>query len=86
MLEYEVKMKNGLWRTKENVKNGLKNFFTTEDGDTNLISIVIVLVIVLALAVIFRKNIATLVNNMWTQIFTDANSATKTSGAPQSFD
>ena len=78
-------IKNGLWRMKENVKEGVKDFFTTEDGDTNLISIVLVLVIILALAVIFRKNIATLVNNMWAQIFSDANSATKTSGSPEEF-
>ena len=85
MLKYEVMIKNGLWRAKENVKENVKEFFTTEDGDTNLISIVLVLVIILALAVIFRKNIALLVNNMWTQIFSDANSATKTSATQEQF-
>lgn len=85
MLEYEVRIKNGLWRAKETVKSGFKNFFTTEEGDTNLISIVIVLVIVLALAVVFRKNIASLVNKMWEQIFKDATSATKTTGTQTQF-
>lgn len=85
MLDYEVRAMNNLWRAKETVMNGLKRFFMTEDGDTNMISIVIVLVIVLALAVVFRKNIAQLVNAMWTQIFNDAKDATKTSGGPTKF-
>lgn len=85
MFDLEVMMMNRLWKAKEKMKEGVKDFFTTEDGDTNLISIVIVLVIVLALAVIFRKNIAALVNALWEQIFKDASSATKTSGTPKKF-
>ncbi len=55
------------------------DFFVDEEGDTNLISIVVVLVIVMALAVVFRKNIAEIVTKMWKQIGTDAGSATGTS-------
>lgn len=74
-LAAEVKIYNGLWRAKQNVKEAVHEFFTTEEGDTNLISIIFVLMIVLMLAVIFRKNIASMVTAMWTQISTDASSA-----------
>lgn len=77
MLGYEVRVKNGLWRMKENVKEAVHDFFTTEDGDTNFISIIIVLVIVVGLALIFRKNIAAIVNKIWDTIFDDAKEATK---------
>ena len=85
MLEYEVRIKNRLWRVKENIKGGLKSFFTTEDGDTNMISIVIVLVIVIALAAVFRNNIKTLVNNMWQTIFQKSGDATGTPMSGETF-
>lgn len=86
MLEYEVKAKMALWRMKNAIEGKVKAFFTDESGDTNFISIIVVLVIVLALAVMFRKNIAELVNKMWTKIFQDASDATKTTGAQTMFD
>lgn len=76
MLEYEVRAKIALWRMKNEVGEKVKAFFTDESGDTNFISIIVVLVIVLALAVVFRKNIASLVNGMWSQIMGDATKAT----------
>ena len=75
MLSLEVKIKNGLWRTKNAVGKAVHDFFVDEEGDTNLISIVIVLVIVIALAAIFRKNIATIVNSMWDSIAGDVGDA-----------
>lgn len=78
MLKYEVMAMNSLLRLKEQGKEALQKFFTDEEGDTNLISIVVVLVIVMALAIIFRKNIAAVVNAMWEKIATDAGSATGT--------
>lgn len=85
MLKYEVMVVNGVWRLKEGIKEAVCEFFMDESGSETLISIVVVLVIVMALAVVFRKNIATLVNSMWQTIFTDANSATKSTGAAQTF-
>ena len=85
MLKYEVMAANGVWRLKEEMREAAHRFFMDERWDTNLISIVVVLVIVMALAVVFRKNIASLVNSMWQTIFTDANSATKSTGAAQTF-
>lgn len=85
MMKYEVMIVDGIWRLKEQVREAVHNFFSDESGDTNLISIVVVLVIVMALAVVFRKNIASLVNSMWQTIFKDANSATNSTGAAQPF-
>lgn len=75
MLEYEVRAKNRIWWMKERTKEAVHDFFVTEDGDTNFISIVIVLVIVIALAALFRKQIAEIVNAMWNSIFADAGQA-----------
>lgn len=86
MLECEVKAMLALRRAKNAVVKGVHDFFVDENGDTNLISIVIVLVIVLGLAVVFRKNIAELVNRMWESIFSDAKNATKTQMNQQKFE
>lgn len=75
MLKLEVKVMNGLWRAKNTVRKAVHDFFVDEEGDTNLISIVIILVIVIALAAIFRKNIAKIVGSMWESIGKDVNSA-----------
>lgn len=86
MLACEVKAMLALRRAKNAVVKGVHDFFVDENGDTNLISIVIVLVIVLGLAVVFRKNIAELVNKMWESIFSDAGDATKTQMNQQKFE
>lgn len=68
MLKYEIMVMNQLVRWKEQAKTAVHDFFVDENGDTNLISIVLVLVIVVGLAAIFRKNIANIANGMWTNI------------------
>ncbi len=77
MLDFEVSVRNRLWRASQSVKGAVKNFFTTEDGDTNFISIIVVLVIVLGLAALFRKNIEKLVTDWWTSINKSGKDATK---------
>ena len=77
MLDFEVSVKNRLWRTTESVKGAVKRFFTTEDGDTNFISIIVVLVIVLGLAALFRQQIGDLVSEWWDKIIKSGNDATK---------
>ena len=47
----------GLAKAKEGVQSAVKKFFQNEQGDTNMISIIIILVIVVGLAIVFRKNI-----------------------------
>lgn len=76
MLSLEVKVMNGLWRAKNTVGKAVHDFFVDEEGDTNLISIVLVLVIVLALAVVFRKNIANMVNSLWDSVNKDMETVT----------
>lgn len=56
MLDYEVKVMLAWQRAKVAVKKGVMDFFTNENGDTNMISIVVVLVVVLGLAILFKKN------------------------------
>ncbi len=70
--ELDAKLTVAKWNMKERAKD----FFSEERGDTNLITIIVVLVIVMALAVVFRQNIASLVNGIWTKIFADGNTAT----------
>lgn len=77
MLQYEVMIQTRLWRMKENVKEAVHNFFTDEKGDTNMISIVIILVIVIGLAAVFRKNIVKLVGDMWKTINNDSKNFNK---------
>lgn len=76
MLKYEVMVRNSLWRAGENVKEAVHKFFTDEEGDTNMISIIIVLVIVVGLAALFRNKIGELVTTMWAKITKSANDAT----------
>ena len=75
MLEKEV---DGIYAAKRignQVKEGVKNFFVDEEGDTNIISIILILVVVIALAVAFRKNIADLADGIWKKIFSSAGSS-----------
>lgn len=71
MLDFEVSVRNRLWRASQSVKGAVKDFLTTEDGDTNFISIIIVLMIVLGLALAFRNQINTLVTGWWSNIQAD---------------
>lgn len=78
MLSLEVRMMNRLIRTKNTIGEKVHDFFVDEEGDTNLISIIIVLVIVIGLAALFRENIKNIVNAMWAKIAGDVNKATGT--------
>lgn len=57
-------------------KKAMRNFITNEDGDTNVISIIIILVIIIGLAVTFRDEIEELAGNIWDRIDTDASDFT----------
>lgn len=50
----------------------VREFLTKENGDTNIIAIVLIMVVVVGLAVVFRENITSLITKMWTKITTDA--------------
>ncbi|MCI7062109.1 MAG: flagellin-like protein [Lachnospiraceae bacterium] len=56
----------------QKAKRRFKEFVCNEEGDTNIIAIVLILVVVIALAVIFRDNIKKLVDSIWKKVFADS--------------
>ncbi|MFG6392644.1 MAG: hypothetical protein K1W24_00430 [Lachnospiraceae bacterium] len=52
------------WKAKE----AIKSFFEEERGDSHIIAVILVLVIVVGLALLFRKNIAKLLTDLWKNI------------------
>ena len=69
-------------------KSAVAKFLYEENGDVNIVSIVILIGIAVALAIIFRKAIGGLINDLLEDIQTDGGSAGSTSntgfgGAPQ---
>lgn len=71
-LEFEVMLQNKLWRASEKIKD----FIMDEEGDTNVISIIVVLAIVLGLAIVFKEKLQTLVETLWTSVSGKATEAT----------
>lgn len=51
------------------------DFMAKEDGDVNIVSIVVLIGIAVLLAVVFRKNIEKLLNSLFQSIFNNANKA-----------
>ncbi len=49
-------------------KNTIYNFLHKENGEANIVAIILVLAIVVLLAVVFRRYIANIFNNVWSQI------------------
>lgn len=74
MLAAEVNMMLKAQQAKEKVKGFIRN----EQGDTNIIAIVLILVVVIALAVIFKDNIKKLVDNIWAKVFKDSKTGSFT--------
>lgn len=48
---------NLYWRVKFGVMNWVEDFLTDEEGDSNLVSIIVLIVIILAVAAIFREQL-----------------------------
>lgn len=57
-------------------KEAMRSFIKKENGDTNVISVIIILVVVIGLAILFRDNIRDLANSIWDRINTDAEGFT----------
>lgn len=55
-----------------NAKNKAMDLFKKENGETNIIAIVLLIVIVIALAVIFRDSITALVRRLLNKVTTNA--------------
>ena len=58
-------------------KMKLQEFFTKENGDVNVVSIVVLIGIAVVLALIFRKAIASLINDLLNSIRGNAENAIK---------
>lgn len=69
------KLTNKLYFKAIGVKEKALKLLKNEKGDTNLISIIIILAIVIALAVIFRNKLATLFDKIWNSLFSDVDNA-----------
>lgn len=77
MNKIEQKLDNLVWK----VRRGVNSFLYTEDGDTNFLSIIIILAIVLLLAIAFmafKDQILETVNEAWKD-FSKAFGTQKTS-------
>lgn len=57
-------------------KEAMRSFIKKENGDTNIISVIIILVIVIGLAILFKDNIGKLAANIWKRINKDAKAFT----------
>lgn len=48
---------NLYWRVKFRLVNWVEDFLTDEEGDTNMVSMIVLIVIVIALAAIFKDGL-----------------------------
>lgn len=81
MTKLDLKINAIVWK----VRSKVNDFLYDEDGDTNFISIIIVLAIVLLMAIVFiafKDKIVKLVNDTWTKFSTSfGGQETSTPGA-----
>lgn len=61
-------------------KCALRRFFTKENGDVNVVSIVVLIGIAVALAIIFRNTISDLIGQLLDTISGNAKDAVKSGG------
>lgn len=50
------------------------NLVKNEDGETNIIAIILILAIVIALAIIFKSQLSSLFNKIWSSLFDNVDS------------
>lgn len=65
---------NLYWRVKFGVMNWVEDFLTDEEGDSNLVSVIVLIVIVLAAAAIFRDKIMEAVEKIMDKFIEFVNS------------
>lgn len=56
---------NLYWRVKFGLMNWVEDFLTNEEGDSNLVSIIVLIVIILAVAAIFREKLITAIESVF---------------------
>ncbi len=67
------KLASKLYFKAFSAKNKVIDFLKKENGEANIIAIVLVLAIVIALAIIFREQIMGLFNKIWASLFEDVD-------------
>ncbi len=70
------KFANKMYFKALSFKEGAKALLKKENGEANIIAIIIVLAIVIALAIVFRGAIGNLFNTIWGSITDDVGGAT----------
>lgn len=71
-------MRNFMINAYFKVQRGIYNFSHKENGEANIVAIILVLAIVILLAVVFRKYIAQIFNNVWEKISSTLGGSTST--------
>lgn len=56
-------------------KEKLSKLWKNEQGEANIIAIILVLAIVIALALVFKSSLTALFNRIWSSLFTKAEQA-----------
>jgi len=66
---------------KDTLTGGVHDFLTDEEGDVNIVSIVVLIGIAVLLAVVFKEQVTTLIENLFKTIGGKANEAVSGGGA-----
>nr|WP_305136509.1 Flp1 family type IVb pilin [uncultured Schaedlerella sp.] len=61
---------NLYWRVKFGLMNWVENFLTDEEGDSNLVSIIVLIVIILAVAAIFKGGLEQAIKDVFLKLTT----------------
>lgn len=69
------KMESLYWRGKGWIQYRANEFLYKEDGDVNIVSIVVLIGIVIIIAVIFKDSISKLIKGLFEKITTNAEKA-----------
>lgn len=61
---------NLYWRVKFGLMNWVEDFLTDEEGDTNMVSMIVLIVIVIALAAIFKDGLEKAIKEVFEKLTT----------------
>ena len=61
---------NLYWRVKFGLMNWVEDFLTDEEGDSNLVSIIVLIVIILAVAAIFKDGLEQAIKDVFLKLTT----------------
>ncbi len=64
---------NLYWRVKFGLMNWVEDFLTDEEGDTNMVSMIVLIVIVIALAAIFKDGLKKAIDAVFEKLTTFIN-------------